>query len=110
MNKKDLPVMYSSVFWCLLSCYCFFFGWWGVGGGALLRINHCSSLKRTESNLVILIWQGPGPLTTKNAIFSAKIQFTLMFFSPQEENFLFLSGRSAQKSLIISPSNGTICA
>ena len=25
MNKKDLPVMYSSVFWCPLSYYCFFF-------------------------------------------------------------------------------------
>ena len=23
MNKKDLPAMYSSVFWCLLF-YCFF--------------------------------------------------------------------------------------
>ena len=46
----------------------------------------------------------------KNAIFLAKIQFTAMFFSPQEENFLFLSGSSAQKSLIISPSNRAICA
>ena len=24
MNKKDLPAMYSTAFWCLLSFYCFF--------------------------------------------------------------------------------------
>ena len=101
MNKKDLPVMYSSVFWCLLSCYCFFVG--RGGGGALLHINHYS--KAGHFDLA-----GYWTSHNKNAIFSAKIQFTAMFFSTQEENFLFLSGSSAQKSLIISPSNWAICA
>ena len=36
MNKKDLPAMYSTVFWCLLVvllfCFCFvlFFFWGGA--------------------------------------------------------------------------------
>ena len=101
MNKKDLPVMYSSVFWCLLSCYCFFVG--RGGGGALLHINHYSKAGHFD---LAGYWTGHN----KNAIFLAKIQFTAMFFSTQEENFLFLSGSSAQKSLIISPSNWAICA
>ena len=105
MNEKDLPVMYSSVFWCLLSCYCFFFFFCGKGGGggALLHINHYS--KAGHFDLA-----GYWTSHNKNAIFSAKIQFTAMFFSTQEENLLFLSGSSAQKSLIISPSNWAICA
>ena len=110
MNKKDLPVMYSSVFWCLFSYYCFFFfvvgrggGGGGGGGGALLHINHYS--KAGHFDLA-----GYWTSHNKNAIFSAKIQFTAMFFSTQEENLLFLSGSSAQKSLIISPSNWAICA
>ena len=37
MNKKDLPAMYSSVFWCLLF-YCFL---------ALLR-NHCYYLHKKK--------------------------------------------------------------
>lgn len=101
MNKKDLPVMYSSVFWCLLSCYCFFFVGEG-GGGALLHINHYSKAGHFDLGY----WTSHN----KNAIFSAKIQFTAMFVSTQEENLLFLSGSSAQKSLIISPSNWAICA
>ena len=24
MNKKDLPAMYSTAFWCLIVIYCFF--------------------------------------------------------------------------------------
>ena len=32
MNKKDLPAMYSTAFWCLIVVYCFFL--------ALLH-NHC---------------------------------------------------------------------
>ena len=103
MNKKDLPVMYSSVFWCMLSCYCFFFFVGAGEGGALLHINHYS--KAGYFDLA-----GYWTSHNKNAIFSAKIQFTAMFFSPQEENLLFLSGSSAQKSLIISPSNWAICA
>ena len=104
MNKKDLPVMYSSVFWCLLSCYCFFFFLWGRGREGLYCIlNHYS--KAGHFDLA-----GYWTSHNKNAIFSAKIQFTAMFFSTQEENLLFLSGSSAQKSLIISPSNWAICA
>ena len=90
--------MYSSVFWCLLSCFFFFFFVGGGEGGALLHINHYS--KAGHFDLA-----GYWTSHNKNAIFSAKIQFTAMFFSPQEENLLFLSGSSAQKSLIISPSN-----
>ena len=100
MNKKDLPVMYSSVFWCLLSCYCFFFG----GGEGL----YC--ILTTVPTAGHFDLAGSWTSHNKNAIFLAKIQFTAMFFSPQEENFLFLSGSSAQKSLIISPSNRAICA
>lgn len=103
MNEKDLPVMYSSVFWCLLSCYCFFLWGGGGGGGALLHINHYS--KAGHFDLA-----GYWTSHNKNAIFLAKIQLTAMFFSTQEENLLFLSGSSAQKSLIISPSNWAICA
>ena len=101
----ELPVMYSSVFWCLLSCYCsfFFFVGGGGGGGALLHINHYSKAGHLDL-------AGYWTSHNKNAIFSAKIQFTAMFFSPQEENFLFLSGSSAKKRLIISPSNWAICA
>ena len=75
MNKKDLPVMYSSVLWCLLSCYCFFFFL------ALLH-NHCSSLKRRKSKLGILIWQGPGPVTTKMPFFLPKFNPLQSFSAP----------------------------
>ena len=47
----------------------------------------------------------------KNAIFSVEIQSTAKFFSSssQEKNLFFLSGKSAQKCLIISPSSWAIC-
>ena len=90
--------MYSSVFWCPLSYYCFFFClfWfllhnhhqypqrprgsqekrrnesfysWLTAPGSPRMHNHCSSLERTKSTLFILIWQGPGPVTTKTAFF-----------------------------------------
>ena len=78
MNKKDLPVMYSSVFWCMLSCYCFFFFVGAGEGGALLHINHYS--KAGHFDLA-----GYWTSHNKNAIFSAKIQFTAMFFSPKRK-------------------------
>ena len=107
--KNELKWIKKTCLWCIPLCFgiCsaatvfFFVG--GGGGGALLHINHNSKAGH-------FYMAGYWTSNNKNAIFSAKIQFTAMFFSPQEENLLFLSGSSAQKSLIISPSNWAICA
>ena len=54
MNKKDLPAMYSTAFWCLFVVLLFFFL-------ALLR-NHCYSFHKTKWRLVTSICRGPGPV------------------------------------------------
>ena len=35
MNKKNLPAMYSTAFWCLFVVLLFFFFFFGGGGGGL---------------------------------------------------------------------------
>ena len=96
MNEKDLPVMYSTVFWYLLVILLFFFL-------ALLH-NHCYSLYKTKSRLVTLIWLGPGPVTTKMPLFRRNSSLLQIFSAPtQERNLLFLSKRSARKKLYNFP-------
>ena len=109
-GKNELKWIKKTYLWCIPLCFgvcsaatVFFCCCWKGGGGALLHINHYS--KAGHFDLA-----GYWTSHNKNAIFSAKIQFTAMFFSTQEENLLFLSGSSAQKTLIISPSNWAICA
>ena len=93
--------MFSTVFWYLLVVLlllllllfvCLFFF-------ALLH-DHCYSLHKTKSRLVISIWQGPRLVATKIPFFH-RISNPLEIFSApaQEENLFFLSGRSAQKKL-----------
>ena len=92
MNKKDVPAMYSTVFWCLIVVLLIFL--------ALLH-NHCYSLHKTKWRLVISI----RPYFRRN---SNPLQF---FLAPgQEGNLFFLFGRSAWKTFKISPSNRAICA
>ena len=74
-----------------------------------------------QTSPISFVARGKGPFSACNKgnrrrlhagnIFSAKIQSTAKFFSSssQEENLSFLSGKSTQKCLIISPSNQVIC-
>ena len=91
MNKKDLPVMYSTVFWCLLVVLLDFLG---------LVHNHSYFLHKTKSRLVISIWQGPGPVATKMPFFRRNLSPLQIFSAPTQEGDLFiLSKRSARKKL-----------
>ena len=60
MNKKDVPAMYSTVFWCLIVVLLVFMP---------LLHNHCYSLHETKWRLVISIWQCPGPVATRMPYF-----------------------------------------
>ena len=89
--KKDLPAMYSTVFWCLFVVLLVFL--------ALLH-NHCYSFHRMRWRLVTSIWQGPGPVATRMPFFSPKFKSAANFSPPaQEGNLSFLSGRSAWKKI-----------
>ena len=102
MNKKDLPVMYSTVFWCLLVVLLDFL--------ALLH-NHCYFLYKTKSRLVISIWQGPGPVATKMPFFRRNLSPLEMFSAPtQEGNLFILSKRSARKKLYNFSIKSSLCA
>ena len=95
MNKKDLPVMYSTVFWCLLVVLLDFL--------ALLH-NHCYFLHKTKPRLVISIWQGPGSVATKMLFFRRNLSPLQFFSAPtQHGNLFFLSKRSARKKLYNFP-------
>ena len=72
MNKKDLPAIYSTAFWCLFVVLLVFL--------ALLR-NHCYSFHRTKWRLVTSICRGPGPVATRMPFFFAEIQIRCKFFS-----------------------------
>ena len=90
MNKKVLPAIYSTAFWCLFVVSLFL---------ALLR-NHCYSFHRTKWRLVTSIWRGPGLVATRMPFFSPKFKSTANFSAPaQEGNLFFLSGRSARKKI-----------
>ena len=91
MNKKDLPAIYSTAFWCLFVVLLVFL--------ALLR-NHSYSFHRTKRRLVTLICRGLGPLATRMPFFSPKFKSTANFSAPaQDGNLFFLSGRSARKKI-----------
>ena len=101
MNKKDLPAMYSTAFWCLLFVVLLFFL-------ALLR-NHCYSFHRTEVKAGHFDLAGSWTSRTKNPVFSPKFKSAANFSPPaQEGNLFLLSGRSARKKF--SQSNRAICA
>ena len=91
MNKKDLPVMYSTVFrWLLVVLLDFL---------ALVH-NHCYFLHKTKSRLVISIWKGPGPVATKMPFFRRNLSPLQIFSAPTQEGDLFiLSKRLARKKL-----------
>ena len=59
--------------------------------------------------LVILIWQGPGPVATKMPFFRRNSNPLQIFSAPaQEGNLFFLSGRSTRRKLhnfLIKPSH-----
>ena len=94
--QNELKWIKKTYLWCIPLCFgvcsaaTVFFFFVGGRGGALLHINHYS--KAGHFDLA-----GYWTSHNKNATFSAKIQFTAMFFSTQEENLLF-------------PSNWAICA
>ena len=91
MNKKDLPAMYSTAFWCLFVVLLIFL--------ASLR-NRCYSFHRTKWRLVTSICRGPGPAATRMASFSPKFKSTANVSAPaQDRNLFFLSGRSARKKI-----------
>ena len=91
MNKKDLPAMYSTAFWCLFVVLLIFL--------ALLR-NRCYSFHWTKWRLVASICRGPEPVATRMPFFSPKFKSTASFSAPaQEGNLFFLSGRSARKTI-----------
>ena len=93
MNKKDLPAMYSTAFWCLLVVLLIFF--------TLLR-NRCYSFHRTKWSL-----RSVGVLDQSQQecrFFSPKFKSTANFSAPaQEGNLFFLSGRSARKKILNFP-------
>ena len=67
--------------------------------------NHCNSLHKTKSRLVIAIWQGSWTSRTKNCFISRKFESAAIVSAPaQEGNLLFLSALSARKKLHSFPS------
>ena len=86
MNEKPLPVMYSTLFWCLLVLFLFFLA---------LFHNHCYSLQQMKSEaghfyLAAGSWTG----RNKNAVFRRNSKQLQLFSAPIEEgNLFFLSGR-----------------
>ena len=44
--------------------------------------DHCNSLHKTKSRLVIAIWQGSWTSRTKNRFISRKFESAAIFFSP----------------------------
>ena len=101
VNKKDLPAMYFTVFWCLLVVL--------LGFLALLILhNHGYSLHKTKSMLIISNWQGPGPVATKMPFFRRNSNPLQTFSAPaQEGNLFFLFGRSARTSRHVWLSSST---
>ena len=103
MNKKDLPAMYSTAFWCLIVVYCFFFwlycvttvtpfmerneGWSLRSVGVLDQSQQECRFFRRNSN----------PLQT----------FQLQ---PKRETSSSSLEDQLEKRSIISPSNRAICA
>ena len=97
MNKKDLPAMYSTVFWCLLVFLPVFL---------VLLHNHCYSLHKTKSRLVTSICKVLDQSQQKCHFFT-EIPVRCKFFQLQpERETSFSSVRDRlEKSFIISPSN-----
>ena len=103
MNKKDLPAMYSTAFWCLIVVYCFFFwlycvttvtpftarseGWSLRSVGVLDQSQQeCRFFRRNSNPLQIFQLQ------------------------PKKETSSSSLGDRLEKKSIISPSNRAICA
>lgn len=80
--------------WCIPLCFgvCLLF----QCSFGLKMCNHCNSLPKTKSRLVIAIWQGPGPVTKKQFFGWNLNQLTICSALAQERNLPFLSARSAQ--------------
>ena len=84
MNKK--PLFTCDAFRCVLVCPCL------VSGFLALLHNHCYSLQKTKSRLVISIWlQGPGPVATKMPFSRRNSNSLEMFSAPAQEGNLFFS-------------------
>ena len=80
--------------WCIPLCF-------GVSllfqcSFRLKMCNHCNSLPKTKSRLVISIWQGPGTVTKKLSFGCNLNQLTFCSALAQEGNLPFLSAGSAQ--------------
>ena len=88
MNKKDLPAIYSTAFWCLFVVLLFFFL-------ALLR-NHCYSFHRT---IGWSLWSlGVLDQSQQECRFLPKLKSAANFSAPAQERNV-VSGRSARKKI-----------
>ena len=71
MNKKDLPAMYSTAFWCLIVVYCFFW---------LYCVTTVTPfIERSEGCMVTSICRGPEPVPTRMPFFSPQFKSAANF-------------------------------
>ena len=90
MNKKDLPAIYSTVFWCLFVVLLDFWLYCVTTVTPFIRRSQGWSLR---SRRVLTS-------RNKNAVFLPKFKSAAIFSAPaQEGNLFFLSGRSARKKI-----------
>ena len=90
MNKKDLPTMYSTAFWCLFVVLLVFWLYCSTTVTPFIRRSQGWSLQSRRA------W----PVATKMQFFSPKFKSAAIFSAPAlEGNLFFLSGRSAWKKI-----------
>ena len=102
MNKKDLPAMYSTAFWCLFVVLLFFWLYCITAVTPFIERSEGWSLRSVGS------WTS----RNKNAVFFCRNSNPLQIFQlqPKRETSSSSLGDRLEKRCTISPSNRAICA